>query len=82
MFTLNRMDFTTAPKPYRMGLLFTQQEWRIHTFSWRGGGSHPDPETRGGGCAPKQFCLAPWSSVWSKNKKGGRPLEHLPWIRH
>ena len=26
MFTLNPMAFTAAPKPYRIGLLFTQQQ--------------------------------------------------------
>ena len=53
MFTLNRMAFTAAPKPYQIGLLFTQQQWRIHTFRRGGeGGGHPDPEIRGGRSSP------------------------------
>ena len=60
MFTLNRMDFTTAPKPYRMGLLFTQQEWRIHTFSWRGGGGAVIQTLRqGGGLCSETILFGP-----------------------
>ena len=49
MFTLNRMAFTAAPKPYWIGLLFTQQQWQIHTFSWRGGGGAVIQTLRQGG---------------------------------
>ena len=54
MFTLNPMAFTAAPKPYRIGLLFTQQQWRIHTF---GAGGHPHPEISGGGRSPLVISL-------------------------
>ena len=49
----------------------------------RGGGpGHPDPEIRGGGGSPKKFFSALRASFWSKNKRGPRPLDLLPWIRH
>ena len=56
MFTLNPMAFTAAPKPYRIGLLFTQQQWRIHTFGG-GGGGQPHPEISGGGRSPLVISL-------------------------
>ena len=38
------------------------------------GGSHPDPEIRGGGgCLKNNFVSAQRASVWSKNGGGGGP---------
>ena len=40
----------------------------------RGGPGHLDPEIEegeGGGGTYKNFCLALWASVWSKNGGGG-----------
>ena len=45
-----------------------------------GGGGHPDPEI--GGWTPKKLFSNPRASVWSKNKEGTGPPEHLHWIRH
>ena len=75
MFTLNRMDFTTAPKPYRMGLLFTQQEWRIHTFSWRGGGGgrQPEPVKRGGAVLRNNFVWPLGPQFGLKIRRGEGP---------
>ena len=46
-----------------------------------GGGSHPDPEIRGGGGAfsKKNFSTLP-ASFWSKNKGGPGLPGPLPWI--
>ena len=57
MFTLNPMAFTAAPKPYRIGLLFTQQQWRIHTFGGGGGSSRPGDKGRGAFSFGHQFGL-------------------------
>ena len=60
MFTPYRMAFTAAPKtiPDRAS---------VHTTAVRGGGgSHPVPETRGGGVLTEKLFLALWSSVWSE----------------
>ena len=46
-----------------------------------GGGSHLDPEIRGGLVSQKNF-LALRASFWSENKEGHGPPEPLPWIRH
>ena len=56
MFTLNPMAFTAAPKPYWIGLLFTQQQWRIHTFKG-GGSSTPWDKGRGAFSFGHQFGL-------------------------
>ena len=49
----------------------------IRKGGWGGGGGsgHPDPSIRGGGGRSIKFCLAPWASVWSKNKGGCGPLD-------
>lgn len=60
--------------------------WKLMSYNNEGGlektsgvmgGSHPDPEIRGGGgCLKNNFVSAQRASVWSKNGGG------LPWIRH
>ena len=43
----------------------------------------PDLQIRGEGeQSQKNFFLALWASVWSKNKGGGGVPGSLPWIRH
>ena len=34
---------------------YSNPQWRIQTFRWGGGGSHPDPENRGRSSLKKNF---------------------------
>jgi len=71
-----------VPQPGRYGLTVPDPDLQIR--GERGGGSHPDPEIKGG-LASKKKCfwpIGPQFGLTIRGKEGSGPLRSLPWTRH
>ena len=71
------MNFRLVSRETKLARTVADQDIQIRR---RGGGGHPDPDPYRirGSPVSKNLFLAPWASVWSKNKGGLGPLGPFP----